>query len=138
MSSLLSYRYGKLSFDCLKASNFRSEKPMEVQRSLWTFEGNAALLTQTPCTCSQVFLKTEIFFSEYGYHPHVTGIFGHQNQRFSNTLFRVDSFENGSDLSYSCGWAKTEVFKYDDVVSRFQAPSSYIRFKNVMCGHRFF
>ena len=29
----------------------------------------------------------------------------------SNTLFKVDTFENG-DSSYSCGRAKTEVFKY--------------------------
>ena len=35
----------------------------------------------------------------------------------------MESFENG-DSSYSCGRAKTEVFKYDDVMSRFKARSS--------------
>ena len=89
-------------------------------------------ITQTPSTHSQVLWKTETFSSEYGYHPHVTGVFGHQKRRFSNTLSRVESFENG-DSSYSCGRAKTEVFKYDDVMTTFKARSSAhtIRKRNV-------
>ena len=74
-------------------------------------------------TCNRVFSKTETFFSEYGYRPHVTGVFGHRKRRFSSTLSRVESFENG-DSSYSCGRAKMEVFKYDDVIPRFKARSS--------------
>ena len=62
----------------------------------------------------------ETFFSEYGYRPHVTGVFGHRKRNFSNTLSRVESFEIG-DVSYSCGRAKTEVFKYVDVIPRFKA-----------------
>ena len=54
--------------------------------------------SQTPSTRSRVFSKTEMFFSEYGY----------RKRRFSNTLSRVETFENG-DLSYSCGRAKTAV-----------------------------
>ena len=42
---------------------------------------------------------------------------------FSNTLSRQESFENGDSL-YSCGRAKTEVFKYDDVVPRFRTYDS--------------
>ena len=38
-------------------------------------------------------------------------------------LSRVESFENG-DSAYSCGGAKTEVFKYDDVMPWFKARSS--------------
>ena len=38
-------------------------------------------------------------------------------------LSRVEIFENG-DSSYSCGRAKTEGFKYDDVMPRFKACSS--------------
>ena len=38
-------------------------------------------------------------------------------------LSRVEIFENG-DLSYSCGRAKTEVFKYDDIMPRFKVRSS--------------
>ena len=56
-------------------------------------------------------------FSEFGHYPHVAGVFGHQKQRFSNTLSRVEIFENG-DVSYSSGWAKTEVSKYDDVMTK--------------------
>ena len=69
------------------------------------------------------FGKRRIFFSEYGYLSHVSGVFGHQNRRFSNTLSRVESFENG-DSSYSCGRAKSEAFKYVDVKPRFKARSS--------------
>ena len=58
-----------------------------------------------------------MFFSEYGYRPHVAGVFRHRKRRrkrrFLNTLSRVKTFENG-DLSHSCSRAKTEVFKYDD------------------------
>ena len=79
--------------------------------------------SKTPSTCSRVFSKTETFSSEYGYRPHVTGVFGHRKRRFSNTLSRVEIFENG-DVSYSCGRAKTQVFKYDDVMPRFRACSS--------------
>ena len=35
----------------------------------------------------------------------------------------MESFENG-DSSYSCGRAKTEAFKYDDVIPRLKARSS--------------
>ena len=41
------------------------------------------------------FSKTENFFSEYGYRPHVTGVFGHRIPRFSNTLSEMEIFENG-------------------------------------------
>ena len=78
---------------------------------------------ETPSTGSRVFSKTETFFSDYGYRSHVTGVFGHRKRTFSNTLSRVKIFENG-DLSYSCERAKTRVFKYGDVMPRFQARSS--------------
>ena len=58
-------------------------------------------------------LKTEI------YRIRVDG----RKRRFSNTLSRVESFENG-DSSYSCGRAKMEVFKYDDIMLRFKGRSS--------------
>ena len=77
----------------------------------------------TPSTLSRVFSKTEMFFSEYGYHAHVAGVFRHRKRRFSNTLSRVETFENG-DLTYSSGRANTEVFNYDDIMPRFQARSS--------------
>ena len=69
------------------------------------------------------FGKRRLFFSECGYRPHVSGVFRHRKQRFSNTLSSVESFENG-DSSHSCGRAKTEAFKYDDVMPRFKARSS--------------
>ena len=77
----------------------------------------------TPSARCRVLRKTETFFSEYGYRPHLTGVFGHQKRRFSNTLSRVESTENRV-ASYSCGRAKTEVFKYDDDMPRFTTRSS--------------
>ena len=102
----------------------------------YTFE-SALVWTgpKTPSTRSRIFSKTETFFSEYGYRPHVTGVFGHRKRRFSKTLSRVESFENG-DSSYSCGRAKTEAFKYDDVMSRLKARSSAHTFENATCGRR--
>ena len=72
-----------------------------------------------------------MLFSEYGYHPHVAGVFRNRKQRFSNTLSRVEIFENG-DVSYSCGRAKAEA----NLGSRFALP--HIRFENATCGRRFF
>ena len=42
-------------------------------------------------------------FSNTKTRPHVTGVFGHQKRRFSNT-----------SPEERCGRTKTEVFKYDD------------------------
>ena len=79
--------------------------------------------TKTPSTGSRLLWKTETSFSEYGYRLHVSGVFGHRKRRFSNTLSRVASFENGDSL-YSCGRAKTGAFKYDDAMPKFKARSS--------------
>ena len=83
----------------------------------------------------------------------MTDVFKYRKWRFSNTLSRVESFEN-RDSSYLCGQAKMEAFKYNVVMPRFKARSSthmivvfentllfvngQIRFKNAMCGCRFF
>ena len=91
-------------------------------------------MAETPSTRSRVFWKTETFFSEYGYRPHATGVFGHQKRGFSNTLSRVEIFENG-DSSYSYGLAKTEVFKYNLIMSCLSSrlALSHIRFENATC-----
>ena len=47
---------------------------------------------KTPSTRSRVFSKTKTVFSEYGYHPHVTGVFGHRKRRFSNTVLQSGEF----------------------------------------------
>ena len=47
---------------------------------------------KTPSTRSRVFSKTEMFFSEYSYRPHVAGVFRHRKWRFSNTLSRVETW----------------------------------------------
>ena len=105
---------------------------------IWTHDlrNKSPLLSiYTPSTRSRVFLITETFSpnTEYGDHPHVTGDFGYRKWQFSNTLFGVETFENG-DLSCLCGRANTEVLKYDDVLPRLL----HIRFENATCGCNFF
>ena len=100
-------------------------KTLYIWQGRHLFCNTAITLAKTLSTRNRVFSKTTVFFSEYCYRPHVAGVIGQRKRRFSNTFFSVEIFENG-DLSYSCGRgrAKTEVFKYDDVMPRFQARSS--------------
>ena len=107
----------KLGSHWLTRKNFKQKQWVFLHRSL-NFAELRLSLAKTPSTRSQILWKTKTFFSEYGYRSHVTGVFGQRKRRFTNTLSRVESFENG-DSSYSSGRAKTEVFKYDDVMPRF-------------------
>jgi hypothetical protein len=54
------------------------------------------------------------FFLSFGvaWRQHVNGVFGNRKWRFSKTLFRVEVFENVVFV-FTCGRAKTEVFKDD-------------------------
>ena len=62
-------------------------------------------------TYSDVFENGD-FYSVSAFRPHVNGVF-----RFSKTVPRVECFEN-TDLSFSCGRTKTEIFEYNDVIDR--------------------
>ena len=66
--------------------------------------------TWAPSTRIRIFLKTHLFLSVLGLRPHGDGVFGHQKRSFSNTLSRVDLFENAVFI-LSCGQVKTELSK---------------------------
>ena len=74
-----------------------------------------------------------MFFSEYGYRPHVTGVFGNRKRRFSNTLSRVETFENG-DVSWRKRRFSNTMTSY--LGSRLALP--HTRLENAACGRRFF
>ena len=89
-----------------------------MQRRQWC----CACTLKTPSTHSRVFSKTDFFL-----RMRLPSI---RNQRFrapktevSKYALQGGHFEN-RDSSHSCGRAKTEVFKYDDVMPRFKARSS--------------
>ena len=62
-----------------------------------------------------LFENRHYFFSSLAYCPHVSGENDAQKCIFSTMLSRVEIFENTSFL-FTCGWVKTEIFKYDDVI----------------------
>ena len=76
------------------------------------------LFLTTPSTPNWVFSQTEIFFLRIQL-PSTRN----PKKEVFKYAHQDGDFENG-DLSYSCGRAKTEVFKYDDVMPRFGARSS--------------
>ena len=62
-------------------------------------------------------LKTEIFSFGLAYCPHVSGENDHRKRIFSKTLSREEIFENACFL-FTCGWTKTKVFEFVDVIHR--------------------
>ena len=62
-------------------------------------------------------LKTEIFSFDFAYCPHVCGENDHRKRIFSKTLSREEIIENACFL-FTCGWTKTKVFEFDDVIHR--------------------
>ena len=62
-------------------------------------------------------LKTEIFSFGLAFCPHVSGENDHRKRIISKTLSRVEMFENACFL-FTCGWTKTKVFEFDDVIHR--------------------
>ena len=55
------------------------------------------------------------FSSVLVFHPHVNGVFGHKKRRFFKKNLKVKIFADAG-LSFLCGWTKSEVFNYDDVI----------------------
>ena len=65
-----------------------------------------------PSTRIRIFLKTHLFYPCS--RQHGDGVFSHRKRSFSNTLSRVDLFENAVFI-LSCGRVKTELFENADV-----------------------
>ena len=97
-------------------------------------------------TRSRVFSKIKMFFSEYGYHPNITGVIGHRKRRFSNTMTSC----LGSRLALphirfenvTCGVWTQLVLKTEDKVSVFENTRLRVNgqkwFENATFGRRFF
>ena len=61
--------------------------------------------------------KTEIFSFGLAFCPHVSGENDYRKRIISKTLSREEIFENACFL-FTCGWTKTKVFEFDDVIHR--------------------
>ena len=81
-----------------------------------------SLTAQTPSTRSLVFPNENgHFFLRIRLPSSRSRLF----QAPKTEVFKYKIFENG-DLSHSCGRAKTQIFKYDDVMPRLQACSAVL------------
>ena len=67
----------------------------------------------------RIFLKMELFFSEYGFRLHVNSVFGNRNRDSLKTVSRLQIFLTVYFLE-PCGQRKMEVFENDDVKCRGQ------------------
>ena len=69
----------------------------------------------TPSTKIRFCLKKDFFPSGLAYCPRVSDGNVYRKRIFSKTLSTVEIFYNAG-YSFTCGWTKTEVFEYDDVM----------------------
>lgn len=61
------------------------------------------------------FVKTQIFFYEYGLCPHVSSVFSGCIRKFLKMLSRVEIFLSDTN-TYSCGWSYLEICEYTYVI----------------------
>ena len=61
------------------------------------------------------FVKTQIFFYEYGLRPHVSSVFSGRIRKFLKTLSRVEIFLSDTN-TYTCGRSYPEIFEYAFVI----------------------
>ena len=81
-------------------------------------------------------LKTEIFSFDFAYCPHVCGENDHRKRIFSKTLSREEIIENACFL-FTCGWTKTKVFEFDDVIHRILPALRMGAVRDAIYFHRF-
>ena len=105
-------------------------------RTTTSTESASEEASKTPSTCSRVFSKTETFSFEYGYRPHVTGVFGHRKRRFSNTLSRVEIKTEIHRIRVDGRKQRFSNTMRSYLGSRLALP--HIRLENATCGRRYF
>ena len=66
-------------------------------------------------TSIRKFLKTQIFFYEYGLRPHLSSVFSGLIRKFLKTLSRVEIFLSDTN-TYACGRSYPEIFEYAFVI----------------------
>ena len=70
---------------------------------------------QASSTRIRKFVKTQIFFYEYGLRPHVSSVFSGRIRKFLKTLSRVEIFLSDTN-TYTCGRSYPEIFEYAFVI----------------------
>ena len=93
---------------------------------------------QAPSTRIRKFVKTQIFFYDYGLRPHVSSVFSARIRKFLKTLSRVEIFLSDTN-SYTCGRSYPQICEYAYVI--FLSPvftSSIINKHGVQQGCIFF
>ena len=71
--------------------------------------------TQAPSTRIRKFVKTSIFFYEYGLRPHVSSVFSGRIRKFLKTLSRVEIFLSDTNTC-TCGRSYPEICEYAYVI----------------------
>ena len=61
------------------------------------------------------FVKTQIFFHEYGFRPHLSSVFSGRIRKFLKTLSRVEIFLSDT-ITYTCGRSYPEICEYAYVI----------------------
>ena len=73
------------------------------------------LSIEAPSTRIRKFVKTQIFFCEYGLRPHVSSVFSGRIRKFLKTLSRVEIFLSDTN-SYTCGRSYPQICEYAYVI----------------------
>ena len=72
-------------------------------------------LVKAPSTRIRKFVKTQIFFYEYGLRPHVSSVFSGRIRKFLKTLSRVEIFLSDTN-TYTCGRSYPQICEYAYVI----------------------
>ena len=70
---------------------------------------------KAPSTRIRKFVKTQIFFYEYGLRPHVSSVFSGRIRKFLKTLSRVEIFLSDTN-TYTCGRSYPQICEYAYVI----------------------
>ena len=98
-------------------SRIRKEKVSDSKISgyVWTGPRSCEGVSEAPSTRIRKFVKTQIFFCEYGLRPHVSSVFSGRIRKFLKTLSRVEIFLSDTN-SYTCGRSYPQICEYAYVI----------------------
>ena len=99
----------------LKRSQLRKRESRNFLNTYWGLSTVALYLTKVSSTRIRKFVKTPIFFYEYGLRPHVSSVFSGRIRKFLKTLSRVKIFLSDTN-TYTCGRSYPEIFEYAFVI----------------------
>ena len=79
------------------------------------YETGGRLVIKASSTRIWKFVKTQIFFYEYGLRRHISNVFSGRIRKFLKTLSRVEIFLSDTN-TYTCGRSYPEIFEYAFVI----------------------